>query len=189
MPEFRFGRLLLRAIEETDLPIFLSFLQDADVVEYLGMAAFPTTLEEELSWYEKALKAPLWERPLAICIQDEEGSPWRLIGNCSFKKIDEQARHAELGLLIGDKREWNKGYGTEAMQALQWLGFTELNLNKLYLRVFAGNKGGIRAYEKAGFIHEGRLRQERFYQGKYDDSLMLSVLRSEWQERQQDQKG
>jgi RimJ/RimL family protein N-acetyltransferase len=55
-----------------------------------------------------------------------------------------------------------------------------LNLNRIFLRVDADNSGGIRAYEKAGFIHEARLRQAGFRDGDYRDELIMSVLRSEW---------
>ena len=61
-------------------------------------------------------------------------------------------------------------------------GFKELNLNRIFLRVYEINLRGIRSYEKAGFKQEGRLRQDRFMDGKYIDVLLMSVLRSEWKE-------
>ena len=74
-----------------------------------------------------------------------------------------------MGLFIGDKSCWNKGYGTEVMRLLLRSGFETLNLNRIFLRVDEANKGGIRAYEKAGFVHEGRLRQAVFRDGEYRD--------------------
>jgi RimJ/RimL family protein N-acetyltransferase len=59
-------------------------------------------------------------------------------------------------------------------------GFNTLNLNRVYLRVYESNPRGIRCYEKAGFRHEGRLRQAIFQDGRYIDLLMMSVIRSEW---------
>jgi RimJ/RimL family protein N-acetyltransferase len=55
-----------------------------------------------------------------------------------------------------------------------------LNLNRIYLRVYASNLRGIRAYEKAGFVHEGSARQAQYQDGGYVDILWMSVLRSEW---------
>jgi diamine N-acetyltransferase len=95
-------------------------------------------------------------------------------------QMDPTIRSAEVGLFIGDKACWNKGYGTEAMHLLLNLGFDTLNLNRIFLRVDEANKGGIRAYEKAGFIHEGRFREGTFQNGKYCDVLLMSVLRAEW---------
>jgi RimJ/RimL family protein N-acetyltransferase len=66
------------------------------------------------------------------------------------------------------------------MRLLLALGFDTLNLNRISLRVDEANKGGIRAYEKAGFIHEGRFREGTFQNGKYRDMLLMSVLRAEW---------
>jgi RimJ/RimL family protein N-acetyltransferase len=66
------------------------------------------------------------------------------------------------------------------MQLLLQYGFGTLNLNRIFLRVDAENLGGIRAYEKAGFIHEARLREADFRDGRYSDDLIMSVLRSDW---------
>jgi RimJ/RimL family protein N-acetyltransferase len=103
-----------------------------------------------------------------------------MIGNCSFMNINWTIRSAEVGLFIGEKSCWNKGYGTEVMSLLLDLGFDTFNLNRIYLRVDEANKGGIHAYEKAGFVHEGRFREGTFQNGKYGDVLLMSVLRAEW---------
>jgi RimJ/RimL family protein N-acetyltransferase len=90
--------------------------------------------------------------------------------------------------MIGDKRHWNKGLGTEAMQLLLKHGFETLNLHRIYLRVFANNPRAIRSYEKAGFVVDGRLREAHFADGVYIDDLLMSVLRPEWQARNQSKK-
>lgn len=59
-------------------------------------------------------------------------------------------------------------------------GFNDLNLDRIFPHVFETNPGGIRAYEKAWFQHEGRLCEEQFYEGAYIDVLMMSILRSDW---------
>ncbi len=87
-----------------------------------------------------------------------------------------------MGIVIGEKTYWNKGYGTEVIGLLLRHGFTTLNLHRIYLRVFQNNKRAIRAYEKAGFIHEGRQRQAEFQDGKYLDVILMSVLKDEWKE-------
>jgi len=58
--------------------------------------------------------------------------------------------------------------------------FETLNLNRAYLRVYAENLRAKRSYEKAGFVEEGRLREAVYKHGKYDDVILMSVLRSEW---------
>jgi RimJ/RimL family protein N-acetyltransferase len=53
----------------------------------------------------------------------------------------------------------------------------------VYLHVYEFNRRAIRAYEKCGFVLEGRLRQARYSEGKYHDVLILSILRPEWEQR------
>jgi RimJ/RimL family protein N-acetyltransferase len=92
-------------------------------------------------------------------------------------------RSAEVGIFIGDKPSWNQGYGREAMRLMLKHAFETLNLNRVYLRVFAENARGIKAYEHAGFQHEGCQRQACYQEGHYQDVLMMSVLRQEWDQK------
>jgi len=170
-------RIRLRANERSDLPKFVEWLNDPEVRRYLSMS-LPISQAAEEQWFENMLKRPPEEQSLGIEIKDGDG--WHLIGNCSIFDINRRARSAEVGLFIGDKSCWNKGYGTEVMRLLLRYGFGTLNLNRIFLRVDAENMGGIRAYEKAGFIHEARLRESDFREGSYCDDLIMSVLRSEW---------
>jgi RimJ/RimL family protein N-acetyltransferase len=88
---------------------------------------------------------------------------------------------AELGIHIGEKKYWNQGYGTKAIQLLLRHGFESLNLHRLWLRVFETNQGAIRSYEKAGFTLEGKFREAQYLEGKYVNVMIMSVLSSEWQ--------
>ena len=170
-------RIRLRGNERSDLPKFVEWLNDPDVRSYFSMS-LPISQAAEEQWFENMLKRPSEEQSLGIEIKDGDG--WRLIGNCGIFDIKWRARSAEVGLFIGDKSCWNKGYGTEVMRLLLRHGFGTLNLSRIFLRVDAENLGGIRAYEKAGFVHEARLRESDFREGKYCDDLIMSVLRSEW---------
>ena len=170
-------RIRLRGNERSDLPKFIEWLNDPEVRRYLSMS-LPISQAAEEQWFENMLKRPSEEQSLGIEIKDGDG--WRLIGNCGFFDINWRVRSAEVGLFIGDKSCWNKGYGTEVMRLLLHHGFATLNLNRIFLRVDAENLGGIHAYEKAGFVHEARLRESDFREGKYSDDLIMSVLRSEW---------
>jgi RimJ/RimL family protein N-acetyltransferase len=55
-------------------------------------------------------------------------------------------------------------------------------LHHIYLWVYATNLRGIRAYEKAGFAHEGRKREAIYHKGEYIDLVLMGILRTEWQE-------
>jgi RimJ/RimL family protein N-acetyltransferase len=171
-------RIRLRGVEPEDLPLFVEWLNDPEVTEGLMFLA-PLSLEDEKRWFEKLADHSPAERPLVIEIR--EGDAWRMVGNCEFHHISQTNRSADVGIFIGDKSLWNSGYGTETMQLLLKHGFESLNLNRISLVVYDDNPRAIRAYEKAGFVLEGRLRQARYKHGKYKDELIMSVLRSEWE--------
>jgi RimJ/RimL family protein N-acetyltransferase len=167
------------------LPKFVEWLNDPDVRRFLSMS-MPISQASEEQWFEKMLKRPSEEQSLGIEINAR--GDWRLIGNCGLFDLNWRTRSAEVGLFIGDKTCWNKGYGTEVMRLLLHFGFETLNLNRIFLRVDEANKGGIRAYQKAGFIQEGCLRQAVYCDGLYDNLLIMSVLRSDWNPGEQVQK-
>ncbi|MEJ5241202.1 MAG: GNAT family protein [Anaerolineales bacterium] len=171
-------RIRLRAIERRDLPFFVAWLNDPEVRHGLQIY-LPLSLEEEEDWFTKMLQKSPPERPLAIEVRD--GESWKLIGNCGLFNIDWKNSSAELGIFIGDKSCWNRGFGSEAVRLLARHAFETLNLHRVYLRVYEFNARAIRAYEKAGFVLEGRMRQALYREGKYHDVLLMSILRSEWQ--------
>ncbi len=170
-------RIRLRAPEREDLPRFVAWLNDPEVREHL-LLYLPMSMVKEEHWFEEMLKQPEEEHPMVIEIRQGEG--WKPIGNCGMLNLDWRNRSIELGIFIGDKSHWNQGYGSEAMKLLLSHGFNTLNLNRIYLRVYETNQRGIHAYEKSGFVHEGRWRQAQFQGGRYIDILWMSVLRSEW---------
>jgi diamine N-acetyltransferase len=173
-------RIRLRGNERSDLPKFVEWLNDPDVRRYL-LISLPISQVTEERWFETMLNRPPEEQSLAIEIKVNDD--WRLIGNCGIFDINWRVRSAEVGIFIGDKSCWNKGYGTEVMRLLLHHGFDTLNLNRIFLRVDTENKGGIRAYEKAGFVHEARLCQANFRQGVYGDDFIMRLLRSEYSPR------
>jgi RimJ/RimL family protein N-acetyltransferase len=174
-------QIRLRAIEREDLSSFVKWLNDPEVRRGLAMV-MPLSLAEEEDWFVGLLKRSPFERPLAIEIQpDPQEDHWVFVGNCSFIGIDWQNRLAEIGIHIGEKDYWNQGFGTKAMDLMLKHGFENLNLHRLWLQVYESNQRAIRAYEKAGFIREGKLREAQHLEGEYVDVIIMSVLRSEWQ--------
>jgi diamine N-acetyltransferase len=171
-------RVRLRAIEREDLPRFHAWLNDEEITE--GLSRYlPFSFVEEERWFEQMLARPSEEHPFAIELREDES--WQLIGNVGLFNLDATARGAELGIFIGERARWDKGYGTEILGLMLRHSFETLNLNRVYLRVFANNARARRSYEKAGFVLEGTLRQAAFRSGQYIDMLIMSVLRSEWE--------
>ena len=173
-------RIRFRAIEREDLPMFVTWLNDPEVRQYLLMD-MPLSQALEEDWYDNMRKEDPRRHPLMIEITTSAG--WVSIGNISLFDFDDKNHSAEMGIMIGDKNYWNKGYGQEAVRLICKHGFETLNLHRIHLKVYAANQRGIRAYENAGFVHEGRLRQAMFFHGEYIDIILMGILRTEWRER------
>lgn len=69
------------------------------------------------------------------------------------------------------------------MNALVDLGFSELRLERIWLKVWTENDRARRACEKAGFVHEGTTRHDRYEGGRFTDAHIMSILRDEWLSR------
>jgi RimJ/RimL family protein N-acetyltransferase len=89
-------------------------------------------------------------------------------------------RDAIVAIGIGDRALTGKGYGTDAMRLTLRYAFAELDLHRVTLNVFSNNVRAIRSYEKAGFRHEGRLRQALLRDGARLDIVYMGILRDEW---------
>lgn len=174
-------RVRLRAIERSDLPTFVRWLNDPEVIENLYLYV-PMSLGQEEDWYVRTLQRPVEEQPLAI--EAKVDKEWKAIGTLAFEGINWHDHSSEIGIAIGDKSFWNKGCGTDALRLLIRYGFQTVGLNRIWLRVYENNQRGIHAYLKAGFVHEGVMRQARWKDGKFIDMHVMSVLREEWKDQE-----
>jgi RimJ/RimL family protein N-acetyltransferase len=111
-------------------------------------------------------------------IETHDGLP---IGNVSFVAIEEIHRRAELGISIGEKDYWGRGYGTDAVRVALRFAFQVLDLRRVELITDADNERGIRCYEKCGFVREGVLRRHRLRRGEPIDMLLMAVLHEDWE--------
>jgi diamine N-acetyltransferase len=176
-PTIRGEKVYLRPPERDDVPLFVAWFSDADVLRHLMMRA-PMSVAMEEAWFERMLTAEgKTDYHFVICLLTD-GRP---IGTVGLNDIHERSGHAEFGIAIGEKEEWGKGYGTDALNAICDFGFGELRLERIELHVYAENERGRRAYLKAGFVHEGTLRRAHFARGQHQDVHLMSQLRDEWQ--------
>ncbi|MFC1652397.1 GNAT family N-acetyltransferase [Planctomycetota bacterium] len=108
-----------------------------------------------------------------------------LLGCCGFVYINWIHRHADLSLYIGWEDAYidDQGYGYDACDVLLRHGFNELGLNKVWTEIYSFDTKKHKLYDRFGFHLDGKLRQNYFYDGKYWDSLILSLLAEENKER------
>lgn len=175
-------RVTLRGMRRDDLLRLWEFNNDPEVeIAGGGDPPIPQSLERlEAEFDENAKKGG---RDGTFFIIEADG---RVIGQCALFGFDDfrgVAHRCELGITIGDKEYWGKGYGREAISLLVDYAFTQWNVQRVGLQVLATNERAIRAYSAVGFIEEGRLRRYMWSNGNYVDWVCMSVLREEWQER------
>lgn len=112
-----------------------------------------------------------------FCVLALGGPP---IGWVHLAEIDPWARHAELGIFIGEADYRGRGFGTETTRLVVEFGFNQLNLNKVWLTVDADNEAALRCYNRVGFRRDGVIRDAVYRDGRYIDRILMSVLRSEY---------
>ena len=100
-----------------------------------------------------------------------------IIGYIALTRIHPVHRSAELGVRIGVAEERGKGHGSAAIALALRYAWKQLNLNRVHLTVLSGNHRAIRAYQAAGFQHEGLMRQAAFIDGNWSDVVQMGILR------------
>jgi RimJ/RimL family protein N-acetyltransferase len=169
-------RVRLRGIEREDIPTFVRWFNDPEVRQYLLMYE-PMSKAKEERWFEAHLeKQDEFGFAIEALIEDE----WLHIGNVGLHQIDWKNRTAVLGIVLGEKAHWGKGYGTDATRTMLRFAFRELNLHRVELEVFEFNPRAARCYEKVGFQHEGIRRQALFRDGRYHDAQRMAILQAEF---------
>lgn len=155
------------------LPLIDRWFNDPEVMlPYFSGDLTPETPEDSAQRYERLRK----DVSFAIYQLDS----LRPIGLIQLMGVDHFNRIAGLGMLIGEKDCWNRGYGTEAASlALDW-GFNGLGLHNIGLTVFRFNQRAIAAYRKVGFREAGRRREAKRVGGQVDDVIFMDILASEF---------
>jgi len=167
----------LRPIDLGDAARYVAWFNDREVTRHLQMR-YPLSLLAEEGWIREQ-----YGRPMAYgsggnyAIETKDGVH---LGGVGFHYVNSENRKAMLGITIGDKRYWSKGYGTDAMLTLLRFGFDEMNLHRIDLSVDEDNARAIACYRKCGFVEEGRLRHHRYAHGGYRDQLWMGLLRDEF---------
>lgn len=172
-------RVILRDYRKEDLSYMRKWVNDYEITKYLSnVFLYPHSITDTEIFLDYMLKGSPNTRGFVIAHKSTE----EYIGQLDLLKIDWPNRNASIGITIGTKENLGKGYGTEAIQLLQEFAFNKLNLNKLELEVKDFNHRAIACYKKCGFIEEGRIREDVFVDGKYTDTVVMGVLKREWEE-------
>lgn len=166
-------RIYLSPRNVEDVETFTEWMNDFYITDYTGRSSQTITLQEEKAYLEKEQNN---KNTFAIIdLQTDE-----MIGTIGLHEINHINRTATLGIFIGNKNYWNKGYGTEAIQLILDFGFNYLNLNNINLALMEFNQRALKCYKKCGFREIGRKRKCFFINGKYYDSILMDILAEEF---------
>lgn len=180
----------LHPVGEDDLDFLRETVLDPNVRQTLGLRQ-PLTAKQEQEWYEEHASSD--DRvDLVVCIHrsdapddvepsDDEDEYVR-VGSIGLGPVNDIDGKAEIGISIAEAF-WGNGYGTEAARLLTDYAFRDLRKHRVTARVFEGNVGSQRIWEKLGYEHEAIHREEQFLDGEHVDVHYYSVLEDEWLDR------
>jgi RimJ/RimL family protein N-acetyltransferase len=175
-------RLRPRAVE--DAPAYQRWVNDVEIARLLGGPLYQWSVAAEEDTIRTQWAVNDWEHGINLAIEAVDRAKPALIGTISLRELDAVARWGEVGIMIGERSDWNRGYGEDAMRTLCRYAFEDLDLNRIELYTFEYNPRAVRSYEKVGFVLEGRLRQRRYAAGRYYDTLVMGLLRGEFEVRE-----
>jgi len=133
-------------------------------------------------YQDEAARHPESQNRFAFYVYALEGG--RLLGLTSLWVGNWANGEGWVGIVIGERTDWGRGYGTDAMGVLLRYAFAELNLSRVSLATFATNTRAIRSYQKAGFALEGTAREAVRRDGRRSGDALMGILRDEWRSRE-----
>ena len=170
----------LRAVERSDAARAYAWINDREVTEHLAVR-YPLSFATEEEWVARAAQQNGYGDAV-FAIEIADGGEH--IGNCGLHNVSPEDRVAELGVMIGAKEHWGRGYGADAVRTLCRFGFEELDLHRIELTTADYNVRAQRYYERVGFVVEARKREHRYKAGRYHDSVIMVLLRSDFEARE-----
>jgi len=202
-------KINLRAVERGDLEQLVRWRNDPEIFRGF-FSTFPLSLGAQADWYEDVLRRT--DKKLFV-IEAKDG---QAVGTIGFDHIDWKNQKAEFGNMLVDKGHRGCGYASDATRTALRFGFEQMNLNRIYLEVYAWNQEAVQLYQKSGFEVEGVLRQAYFaedlevyawnqeavqlYQksgfevegvlrqayfaeGKFNNTVLMAIVREDWRAR------
>jgi len=168
----------LRPIKRADVPLFLKWFNDPEVTQYLALY-LPLTEMAEDKWIEESTSTRA-NTDVGFVIEATNKEVPQTIGSIGLHKLNQKDREATLGIAIGEKEYWGKGYGCEAVRLIVRFGFEQMNLHRISSSAYSFNERSLNLHRKVGFVKEGVRRKAAFKNGQYWDMIEFGMLEIEW---------
>lgn len=169
-------RLILRPVEEADVPALHPLVDDPDVAATMLSTPHPYPEDALRDFVRKAIDSlERRERYEMTIVLKETGHP---IGAIRFFRIDWEHSRTEMGCWLG-KQYWARGYAAEATERMVHFGFHELGLESIHAHCLATNRISARVLEKAGLQLEGKIRHAVKKGDVFHDVLLFGIIRED----------
>jgi len=170
--EYTSQRLQLRSLRTTDIDAaFLSWFQDEDLMRFYTNSRQTHTRESLLQSIEQGIAS---KTSYVFAIIDRETNT--CIGTIKLGPINPDHRISDLVVLIGNRQFHGRGLAVEAIQLGNELAFQEFNIRKLFGGMFETNQSSFKAYTRAGWVEEGRLRGHYLVDGQAVDRILVACF-------------
>ncbi len=166
----------LVVLEGKHLDEIMKRWNDPEMRAFLG-PYIPQSRGQEAEWIESTERRRKSMEAFFFVIERKDDNAF--LGTLSVHNIDWISRSARNGIVIHEKRNWGKGYGTEAFGLLIEFCWKHLNLRRLELSVHAFNKRALQVYEKLGFKLFGTAHEQFYMNGEYVDTHHMELIREE----------
>ena len=167
---FEGERLYLRVLLESDITEeYLGWFSDEKVTKFLEVKNLK---KKDVVDYIRTGRETKIYYMYAVCLKNNN----KHIGNIKVGPIYPKHKISDLVVVIGDKSYWGKGYATEAIKIGNRIAFEKYNLRKLWGDIYSGNIGSIKAYIKAGWVIEAKLKSHYLIDGKTFDAVIVSCF-------------
>ncbi len=164
----------IRSLSRKDLFYIVKWKSDPEIADLVRGGPIYTSIEIENKRFNRSIDGNDTVRLLV------ETKHKNAIGFISLGEIDKENKKAELGMLIGEKKLWGHGFGTDALITLLDYLFNKLDFNRINLEVFDYNLRAKKAYEKIGFKVEGIQRQGLHRGNSFHDIFIMGILRQDF---------
>ena len=162
----------LREIRRSDLEELREIRNEYQVSKFLNIFC-PENLENEIIWFNRDK-----DNEVHFAIETCQIKT-HLVGQVSLVGYQKKERKAELTIFLRPNN-WGKSIGSAATKLITHFGFTQLNLNKVFLHCYSSNERAKKLYQRLGFVSEGVLRDFVYKDGVFRDAIHFGMLRSEF---------
>jgi len=174
----RGDKTYLTELDRTNAETIRNWLNDPEVHRHLLVGHVPITREEEERYYDlRTASSDSYDFEIHVA------SDGRYIGNIGLKDVSLIHRHAEIGLVIGSRDDWGKGYGADAIVACLGFAFLTLGLHCVSIRTDEHHERALALYRRIGFVETGRERGWIYRDGRFVDHVLFDMLETEYRDR------